>query len=159
MIVEYIQSALLLIAAFLVIVSAVGFISLSKDMKNVVYARIHIVDIETPIDEVVEILNKLNPVCIGGFVSYFDLLIDEVKKGKLNINPLYITTVGYPVTCPHKSPCVVQSTSATVNSGNSVSATFANFSYKSLRLTASCSALSVAYSSIRMSCQRLKSCG
>ncbi len=45
MIVEYIQSALLLIAAFLVIVSAVGFISLSKDMKNVVYARIHIVGI------------------------------------------------------------------------------------------------------------------
>lgn len=45
MIVEYIQSALLLIAAFLVIVSAVGFISLSKDMKNVVYGRIHIVGI------------------------------------------------------------------------------------------------------------------
>ena len=45
MIVEYIQSVLLLIAAFLVIVSAVGFISLSKDMKNVVYARIHIVGI------------------------------------------------------------------------------------------------------------------
>ena len=45
MIVEYIQSALLLIAAFLVIVSAVGFLSLPKDMKNVVYARIHIVGI------------------------------------------------------------------------------------------------------------------
>ena len=45
MIVEYIQSALLLIAAFLVIVSAVGLLSLSKDMKNVVYGRIHIVGI------------------------------------------------------------------------------------------------------------------
>ena len=45
MIVEYIQSALLLIAAFLVIVSAVGLVSLSKDMKNVVYGRIHIVGI------------------------------------------------------------------------------------------------------------------
>jgi len=45
MIVEYIQSALLLIAAFLVIVSAVGFLSLPKDMKNVVYARIHIIGI------------------------------------------------------------------------------------------------------------------
>ena len=44
-IVEYIQSALLLIAAFLVIVSAVGFLSLPKDMKNVVYARIHIIGI------------------------------------------------------------------------------------------------------------------
>ena len=45
MIVVYIQSAILLIAAFLVIVSAVGFISLSKDMKNVVYGRIHIIGI------------------------------------------------------------------------------------------------------------------
>ena len=45
MIVEYIQSALLLIAAFLVIVSAVGFLSLSKDRKNVVYARIHIIGV------------------------------------------------------------------------------------------------------------------
>lgn len=45
MIVEYIQSVLLLIAAFLVIVAAVGLISLPKDMKNVVYGRIHIVGI------------------------------------------------------------------------------------------------------------------
>ena len=45
MIVEYIQSALLLIAAFLVIVAAVGLVSLSKDMKNVVYGRIHIVGV------------------------------------------------------------------------------------------------------------------
>ena len=45
MIVEYIQSLLLLIAAFLVIVSAVGLLSLSKDTKNAVYARIHIVGV------------------------------------------------------------------------------------------------------------------
>lgn len=45
MFVEYIQSALLLIAAFLVIVAAVGLISLPKDMKNVVYGRIHIVGV------------------------------------------------------------------------------------------------------------------
>ena len=45
MIVEYIQSALLLIAAFLVIVSAVGLVSLSKGTKNAVYARIHIVGV------------------------------------------------------------------------------------------------------------------
>ena len=45
MVVDYIQSILLLIAAFLVIVSAVGLVSLSKDMKNVVYGRIHIVGI------------------------------------------------------------------------------------------------------------------
>lgn len=45
MVVEYIQSILLLIAAFLIIVSAVGLVSLSKDVKNVVYGRIHIVGI------------------------------------------------------------------------------------------------------------------
>lgn len=45
MIVAYIQSALLLIAAFLVIVAAVGLLSLPKDMKNVVYGRIHIVGV------------------------------------------------------------------------------------------------------------------
>ena len=43
--IEYIQSALLLIAAFFMIISAVGLLSLSKDTKNLVYARIHIVGI------------------------------------------------------------------------------------------------------------------
>ena len=41
--IEIIQSVLLIIAAFLIIVSAIGLISLSKDTKNVVYGRIHIV--------------------------------------------------------------------------------------------------------------------
>ena len=45
MIFECVQSALILIAAFLVIVSAVGLVSFSKDTKNVVYARIHVVGI------------------------------------------------------------------------------------------------------------------
>ena len=45
MILEYINSALLLIAAFLVIVAAVGLVSLPKDMKNVVYGRIHIIGV------------------------------------------------------------------------------------------------------------------
>ena len=40
--IEYVQSALLIISAFLIIVSAVGILSLSKGTKNVVYARIHI---------------------------------------------------------------------------------------------------------------------
>ena len=40
--IEYVQSALLLISAFLIIVSAIGVLSLDKNMKNVVYARIHI---------------------------------------------------------------------------------------------------------------------
>ena len=40
--IEYVQSALLIISAFLIIVSAVGILSLSDSTKNVVYARIHI---------------------------------------------------------------------------------------------------------------------
>ena len=43
--IEYVQSALLIISAFLIIVSAVGILSLSNGTKNVVYARIHIVGI------------------------------------------------------------------------------------------------------------------
>ena len=43
--IEYVQSALLIIAAILTIISAIGFLSLGKDTKNVVYARIHIIGI------------------------------------------------------------------------------------------------------------------
>ena len=43
--IEYIQSALLIIAAILTIISAVGLISLPKNTKNAVYARIHIVGV------------------------------------------------------------------------------------------------------------------
>ncbi|WP_405304138.1 cation:proton antiporter [Methanobrevibacter sp.] len=43
--IEYIQSLLLIISAFLMIISAIGLISLGKDTKNIVYARIHIVGI------------------------------------------------------------------------------------------------------------------
>ena len=43
--IEYIQSILLIIAAVLIIISAIGLISLRNDTKNVVYARIHIVGI------------------------------------------------------------------------------------------------------------------
>ena len=41
----YVQSVLLIIAAILIIISAIGILSLGKDTKNVVYARIHIVGI------------------------------------------------------------------------------------------------------------------
>jgi len=41
--IEYIQAILLIIAALLTIISAVGNISLGKNTKNKVYARIHIV--------------------------------------------------------------------------------------------------------------------
>ena len=40
--IEYIQSILLIIAAILMIISAIGLVSLGKDTKNIVYARIHI---------------------------------------------------------------------------------------------------------------------
>ena len=40
--IEYIQSILLIIAAILMIISAIGLVSLGKNTKNVVYARIHI---------------------------------------------------------------------------------------------------------------------
>ena len=43
--IEYIQSALLIIAAILTVISAIGFLTLGKDTKNVVYARIHIIGI------------------------------------------------------------------------------------------------------------------
>ena len=43
MIVYYIKSALLIISAILIIISAIGLISLGKDTKNAVYGRIHIV--------------------------------------------------------------------------------------------------------------------
>ena len=43
--IKYIQSALLLISAFLIIISAVGILSLGKNTKNKVYARIHIVGV------------------------------------------------------------------------------------------------------------------
>ena len=39
---EYIQSALLIISAILIIISAVGVFSVSNSTKNAVYARIHI---------------------------------------------------------------------------------------------------------------------
>lgn len=40
--IEYIQSALLIISAILMIITAIGVLTLGKDTKNVVYARIHI---------------------------------------------------------------------------------------------------------------------
>ena len=43
--IEYIQSALLIIAAVLILISAIGVISIDKRTKNAVYARIHIVGI------------------------------------------------------------------------------------------------------------------
>ena len=40
--IEYIQSALLIISAIFIIISAIGLVRVGKNTKNVVYARIHI---------------------------------------------------------------------------------------------------------------------
>lgn len=45
MYIEYIQSILLIISAVLIIIAAIGLLSLSSNKKNVNYARIHIVGI------------------------------------------------------------------------------------------------------------------
>lgn len=45
MYIEYIQSILLIISAILIIIAAVGLVSLNRNRKNVNYARIHIVGI------------------------------------------------------------------------------------------------------------------
>ena len=43
--IEYIQSALLIISAILILISAIGLITVPKNTKNAVYARIHIVGV------------------------------------------------------------------------------------------------------------------
>ena len=43
--VEFIQSVLLIISAILMIISAIGFLTLDKNMNNLIYARIHIVGV------------------------------------------------------------------------------------------------------------------
>lgn len=43
--VEWVQSLLLIISAILIIIAAVGIVSLDKNLKNAVYARIHIIGI------------------------------------------------------------------------------------------------------------------
>lgn len=44
-IVDTIQSLLLIISAILIMISAVGLVSLDNNLKNVVYARIHIIGV------------------------------------------------------------------------------------------------------------------
>lgn len=45
MYIEYIQSILLIISAILIIIAAIGLVSLNRNKKNVNYARIHIVGV------------------------------------------------------------------------------------------------------------------
>lgn len=45
MYIEYIQSILLIISAIMIIIAAIGLVSLNRNKKNVNYARIHIVGV------------------------------------------------------------------------------------------------------------------
>ena len=70
---QYIQSLLLIIAAVMIIIAAIGLVSLKSDMKNVVYARIHIVGL-------------FDIACIIALIGLGDL--EKAQKGILIIDEL-----------------------------------------------------------------------
>ncbi len=47
-----------------------------------------------PIPEIVEQLNRFQPAMLGGYPTNLELLIEEKKSGRLNINPAFIMTGG-----------------------------------------------------------------
>ena len=47
-----------------------------------------------PIPEIVQQLNAFQPAMLGGYPSHLELLIDEVKAGRLRISPVIIMTGG-----------------------------------------------------------------
>ena len=47
-----------------------------------------------PIPEIVQQLNAFQPAMLGGYPSHLELLIEEVKAGRLKINPVIIMTGG-----------------------------------------------------------------
>jgi phenylacetate-coenzyme A ligase PaaK-like adenylate-forming protein len=47
-----------------------------------------------PISKIVQQLNEFQPAMIGGYPSNLELLIDEVKEGRLKISPVLIMTGG-----------------------------------------------------------------
>lgn len=47
-----------------------------------------------PIDKIVQQLNEFQPAMLGGYPSNLELLIDEVKEGRLAISPVIIMTGG-----------------------------------------------------------------
>jgi len=53
-----------------------------------------IIDFRVPIDELVEKLNKINPILIGGYVSSFLLLAEKANEGELNIDVKYMVSIG-----------------------------------------------------------------
>ena len=47
-----------------------------------------------PIEKIVQKLNEFQPVMLGGYPSNLELLIDEVKEGRLHISPILIMAGG-----------------------------------------------------------------
>lgn len=64
------------------------YLGLSMNKKS------EIIDFRLPINELVDKLNKINPILIGGYVSMFLTLADEAVEKRLNISPKYMVSIG-----------------------------------------------------------------
>ena len=65
-----------------------SYLSLSKNTSS------EIIDFRTPVEELVDKLNTINPILIGGYVSTFLVLADEAAAGRLNIDVKYMVAIG-----------------------------------------------------------------
>ncbi|MDL2246038.1 cation:proton antiporter [Methanobrevibacter sp. OttesenSCG-928-K11] len=64
-IIELIQSLLIIIAAILIIVASIGLLRTNKDLKNIIYARIHI-------------LGLVDIACIIAFIALDEILLGAI---------------------------------------------------------------------------------
>lgn len=64
------------------------YLGFSKNKKSA------ILDFRTPLDEIVEQINRINPILIGGYVSTMLMLADEAEAGRLKIDTRYVVTIG-----------------------------------------------------------------
>ena len=53
-----------------------------------------IIDVRKPMDEIVASLNEFQPVMLGGYPTALELLVEEQKSGRLQIEPVIIMTGG-----------------------------------------------------------------
>ena len=56
------------------------------------------VDVSLPIDEIVERLNRHQPNMVATYPTYMKMLCNYQKRGKLNISPTIVTTIGEKLT-------------------------------------------------------------
>lgn len=54
----------------------------------------HAIDVTLPIDDIVDEINRSNPIALGGYILTFLELCDEVDKKKVITRPKYIFTTG-----------------------------------------------------------------